>query len=79
MHGPIAAIQPGWPVLIVAPSGPARPGVEDLVLPLRERGARMSPLTGVIPGQVTAYGSPGCAVSTSTAPSGCTSSRSPAE
>src|SRR5438067_1566222 len=25
MHGPIAAIQPGWPVVVVAPSGPARP------------------------------------------------------
>jgi glucosamine--fructose-6-phosphate aminotransferase (isomerizing) len=81
MHGPIAAIQPGWPVVIVAPSGPARPSVEDVVLPLRERGARLlavsdvgavlrraqtrlplvphvpewlSPLTAVIPGQLTA-------------------------
>lgn len=81
LHGPIAAIQPGWPVLIVAPSGPARPSVEDVVLPLRERGARiialsdvaavlrraqtrlplvprvpewLSPLTAVIPGQLTA-------------------------
>jgi glucosamine--fructose-6-phosphate aminotransferase (isomerizing) len=81
MHGPIAAVQPGWPVVIVAPSGPARPSVEDVVLPLRERGARilavsdvaavlrraqtrlplvprvpewLSPLTAVIPGQVTA-------------------------
>ena len=81
MHGPIAAIRPGWPVVVVAPTGPARPSVEDLVLPLRERGARiiavsdveavlrraqtrlplvprvpewLSPLTAVIPGQVTA-------------------------
>src|SRR5438067_3107773 len=81
MHGPIAAIRPGWPVVIVAPTGPARPSVEDLVLPLRERGARiiavsdvsavlrraqtrlplvarvpewLSPLTAVIPGQLTA-------------------------
>jgi glucosamine--fructose-6-phosphate aminotransferase (isomerizing) len=81
MHGPIAAIREGWPVIVVAPTGPARPSVEDLVLPLRERGARMlaisdvaavlrraqtklplvarvpewlSPLTAVIPGQVTA-------------------------
>ena len=29
MHGPIAAIQPGWPVIVVAPTGPARPSVED--------------------------------------------------
>ena len=81
MHGPIGAIQPGWPVVLVAPSGPARPSVEDVVLPLQGRGARLlavsdvgavlrrahtrlplvphvpewlSPLTAVVPGQVTA-------------------------
>ena len=81
MHGPIAAIQPDWPVIVVAPTGPARPSVEEVVEPLRERGARviavsdaesvlerahtrlplvpdvpewLSPLTAVIPGQVTA-------------------------
>ncbi|HET9116060.1 MAG TPA: SIS domain-containing protein [Gaiellaceae bacterium] len=81
MHGPIAAIQPGWPVVVVAPSGPARPSVEEIVPPLRARGACLvavsdvravlrraqtklelapgvpewlSPLTAVVPGQVTA-------------------------
>jgi glucosamine--fructose-6-phosphate aminotransferase (isomerizing) len=81
LHGPIAAIQPGWPVIVVAPTGPARPSVEEVVVPLVERGARvigvsdvtavlrrahtrlplvprvpewLSPLTAVIPGQVTA-------------------------
>ena len=81
MHGPIAAIQPRWPVVVVAPSGPARPSVEEIVPPLRARGARLvavsdvravlrraqtklvlapgvpewlSPLTAVVPGQVTA-------------------------
>jgi glucosamine--fructose-6-phosphate aminotransferase (isomerizing) len=81
MHGPIAAIQPGWPVIVIAPTGPARPSVEELDPPLRERGARLiavsdadavlrrahtrlplvprvpewlSPLTAVIPGQLTA-------------------------
>ncbi len=81
MHGPIAAIQPGWPVIVVAPSGPARPSVEEVVVPLRSRGAMLiavsdvravlrraqtklplvprvpewlSPLTAVVPGQVTA-------------------------
>jgi glucosamine--fructose-6-phosphate aminotransferase (isomerizing) len=81
MHGPIAAVQPGWPVVVVAPSGPARPSVEEIVPPLRARGARLvaisdvravlrraqtklplapdvpewlSPLTAVVPGQVTA-------------------------
>jgi len=81
MHGPIAAIQPGWPVVLVAPTGPAQESVEELVEPLRERQARviavsdadpvlaaahtrlplvpgvpewLSPLTAVIPGQITA-------------------------
>ncbi|HUJ93165.1 MAG TPA: SIS domain-containing protein [Gaiellaceae bacterium] len=81
MHGPIAAIQPGWPVIVVAPTGPARPSVEEVAGPLRERQARtiavsdaesvlaiahtklplvhhvpewLSPLTAVIPGQITA-------------------------
>ena len=81
MHGPIAAIQPGWPVVVVAPSGPARPSVEEIEPPLSARGARLvaisdvravlrraqtklplapgvpewlSPLTAVVPGQVTA-------------------------
>jgi glutamine---fructose-6-phosphate transaminase (isomerizing) len=81
MHGPIAAIGPGWPVIVVAPTGPARPSVEELVVPLGERGARiiavsdvtavlrraqtrlplvprvpewLSPLTAVVPGQLTA-------------------------
>ncbi|MES1247373.1 MAG: SIS domain-containing protein [Actinomycetota bacterium] len=81
MHGPIAAIRPDWPVVLVAPTGPARPSVEDVVVPLVERGARLlaisdvaavlrraqtklplvprvpewlSPLTAVIPGQLTA-------------------------
>ena len=80
MHGPIAAIRERWPVLLVAPSGPARASVEELVEPLHERGARLlvvsdakaalerahtplplvegvpewlSPLTAVVPGQVT--------------------------
>jgi glucosamine--fructose-6-phosphate aminotransferase (isomerizing) len=47
MHGPIAAIRPGWPVIVVAPTGPARPSVEDLVLPLRDRGARIIAVSDV--------------------------------
>ncbi len=81
MHGPIAAIQPDWPVIVVAPTGPARPSVEELAGPLKERRARviavsdvdavlrraqtklplvprvpewLSPMTAVIPGQLTA-------------------------
>ena len=47
MHGPIAAIQPGWPVVVVAPSGPARPSVEEIVPPLRTRGARLVAVSDV--------------------------------
>jgi glucosamine--fructose-6-phosphate aminotransferase (isomerizing) len=81
MHGPIAGIRPGWPVIVVAPTGPARASVERVVPNLRERGARLiaisdidavlrradtrlplvrrvpewlSPMTAVIPAQLTA-------------------------
>ena len=47
MHGPIAAIRPGWPVVLVAPSGPARPSVEEIVPPLRARGARLVAISDV--------------------------------
>jgi glucosamine--fructose-6-phosphate aminotransferase (isomerizing) len=47
MHGPIAAIREGWPVIVVAPTGPARPSVEGLVLPLLERGARVIAVSDV--------------------------------
>src|SRR5204862_6778384 len=39
MHGPIAAIREGWPVVVVAPTGPARPGGGEIVPALRARGA----------------------------------------
>jgi len=47
MHGPIAAIQPGWPVIVVAPSGPARPSVEEIIPSLRARGARLIAVSDV--------------------------------
>src|SRR6266566_170997 len=47
MHSPIAAIREGWPVIVVAPTGPARPSVEGLVLPLLERGARIIAVSDV--------------------------------
>ena len=47
LHGPIAAIQPGWPVIVVAPTGPARPSVEEVVVPLKERGARVLAVSDV--------------------------------
>jgi glucosamine--fructose-6-phosphate aminotransferase (isomerizing) len=81
MHGPIAAVQPEWPVIVVAPSGPVCASVAEVVPALQARRARiavvsdvgsllrdahtrlplvanvpewLSPLTAVIPGQVTA-------------------------
>ena len=41
MHGPIAAISEGWPVILLAPDGRARASVADTVGPLRHRGARI--------------------------------------
>jgi glucosamine--fructose-6-phosphate aminotransferase (isomerizing) len=40
MHGPVAAIAPGWPVLAVAPSGPALAAMADAVAAVGARGAR---------------------------------------
>jgi glucosamine--fructose-6-phosphate aminotransferase (isomerizing) len=40
MHGPVAAIGEGWPVLAVAPSGPALSAMADAVDAVTARGAR---------------------------------------
>jgi glucosamine--fructose-6-phosphate aminotransferase (isomerizing) len=41
MHGPVAAIGPGWPVIAVAPSGPALESMEIAIRALSERGAKL--------------------------------------
>lgn len=41
MHGPVAAIGPGWPVLAVAPSGPALESMSTAVEAVAARGARL--------------------------------------
>ena len=41
MHGPVAAIREGWPVLAVAPSGPANASMNEAIESVRARGARM--------------------------------------
>jgi glucosamine--fructose-6-phosphate aminotransferase (isomerizing) len=41
MHGPVAAIGPRWPVIGVAPSGPARASVEEALDGVAARGARL--------------------------------------
>ena len=40
MHGPVAAIASGWPVIAVAPSGPALRSVEEALRSVSARGAR---------------------------------------
>ncbi|HEX7525592.1 MAG TPA: SIS domain-containing protein [Gaiellaceae bacterium] len=41
MHGPVAAIGAGWPVLALAPSGPALAGMEKAIEEVARRGARL--------------------------------------
>jgi glutamine---fructose-6-phosphate transaminase (isomerizing) len=41
MHGPVAAISPGWPVFALAPSGPAFASMEHAIGEIAARGARM--------------------------------------
>jgi glutamine---fructose-6-phosphate transaminase (isomerizing) len=41
MHGPVAAIARGWPVIAIAPSGPALDSMKAAIQGLEERGARL--------------------------------------
>jgi glucosamine--fructose-6-phosphate aminotransferase (isomerizing) len=41
MHGPVAAIGRGWPVIAVAPSGPALAAMEAAIEDVSQRGARL--------------------------------------
>ncbi len=45
MHGPVAAIRPGWPVVAVAPSGPALPELRTAIEAVAARGARIVAVT----------------------------------
>ena len=38
LHGPIAIVDRGYPLVAVAPSGPARPALDELLEAVRERG-----------------------------------------
>lgn len=38
-HGPMTLVQPGWPLLVLAPRGPAQPGLLALARSLHDRGA----------------------------------------
>jgi glucosamine--fructose-6-phosphate aminotransferase (isomerizing) len=41
MHGPVAAVAPGWPVFAVAPSGPALASMGEAIEGVSQRGARL--------------------------------------
>jgi glucosamine--fructose-6-phosphate aminotransferase (isomerizing) len=41
MHGPVAAFSHGWPVIAVAPSGPARESMADAIERIAQRGSRL--------------------------------------
>jgi glucosamine--fructose-6-phosphate aminotransferase (isomerizing) len=41
MHGPVAAVVSGWPVVAVAPSGPAHASMVDAIGAVARRGARL--------------------------------------
>ena len=45
MHGPVAAIAGGWPVVAVAPSGPALPELRTAIEAVAARGARLVAIT----------------------------------
>jgi len=47
MHGPVAAIRPGWPVIAVAPTGPVQSSVAEVLPALEERGARVFVISDV--------------------------------
>jgi glucosamine--fructose-6-phosphate aminotransferase (isomerizing) len=52
MHGPLALVGPGWPVLVLAPRGPAQASLVALAQQLHQR--RAAVLLAVAPG------TPGC-------------------
>ena len=47
MHGPVAAVGAGWPVIAVAPSGPAHAGMGDAIEAVTARGARVLVISDV--------------------------------
>ncbi|MBI3715211.1 MAG: SIS domain-containing protein [Betaproteobacteria bacterium] len=61
MHGPMAMIEPGFPLLVFAPRGPAHEGLVRMAAQMRERGATV--LLAAPPG------TPGCNLPLVAAPS----------
>ncbi|HET6551009.1 MAG TPA: SIS domain-containing protein [Solirubrobacter sp.] len=72
LHGPIAMVEPGFPILAIAPPGPTLAGMRELLAAAAERGAELTvigdgiplepveewltPLVSVIPAQLLAVG-----------------------
>lgn len=54
LHGPVAAVGPDVPVLLIAPEEPSRDSVLDLVPALRDRGAPVLLVAHPIPGRAAA-------------------------
>jgi glucosamine--fructose-6-phosphate aminotransferase (isomerizing) len=46
MHGPVAMLEPGFPVLAILPSGPADATVSEVIEAARERGAELTVIAG---------------------------------
>lgn len=52
MHGPIAILEPGFPILAIAPSGPTLPGMRELLDAAAGRGADVTVITDAeLPGR----------------------------
>ena len=45
LHGPIAVVESGLPVLLFGAAGPTIPGLEELIMTLKERGATIAAIT----------------------------------
>jgi glucosamine--fructose-6-phosphate aminotransferase (isomerizing) len=42
LHGPIAIVDPGFPLLAIAPAGPTLPGMRELLSAAADRGAELT-------------------------------------
>jgi glutamine---fructose-6-phosphate transaminase (isomerizing) len=46
LHGPVAMLEPGFPLLAILPSGPAGPAVRDVIAAARDRDAELTVIAG---------------------------------
>jgi glucosamine--fructose-6-phosphate aminotransferase (isomerizing) len=53
LHGPIAIVEDGFPILAIAPSGPTLPGMRELLSAALERGADLTVVSDAdVPGRI---------------------------